>query len=100
MRVILSIDRCPLAPSGIVDAAPIQAIPVLVAPQMAAAPLSTKTTAYDVVLLEDEEDVVANDDTDAGILGQSDVFVVDDSGRVHVSENVLIGDENDVFVAV
>ncbi|KAL4379760.1 hypothetical protein GQ457_02G025090 [Hibiscus cannabinus] len=86
---------CPLAPSSIVDAAPIEAIPVLASPPMVAAPLSAKTTAYDVVLLEDEEDVVANDDTDAGILGQSDVFVVDDSRRVHVSKNVLIGDEND-----
>ncbi|KAK8684241.1 hypothetical protein V6N13_040271 [Hibiscus sabdariffa] len=30
--------------------------------------------------------------------GSADVFAVDASGKIHVSDHVLLGDENDVFV--
>ncbi|KAK8489909.1 hypothetical protein V6N13_024952 [Hibiscus sabdariffa] len=84
----------PSAPSGLVDAAPIRAILVPAAPSslIAVTTLSINANAFAADLVEDVDDEAADGDQ-----GLSDVFAVDDSGRVHVSENVLLGDENDMF---
>ncbi|KAK8684090.1 hypothetical protein V6N13_040127 [Hibiscus sabdariffa] len=66
-------------PSGPADVAPLRAISVSVASlsPIAATPPSANANASVADLVEDAEDV---------------------EGHVHVSENVLLGDENDVFV--
>ncbi|KAK8604231.1 hypothetical protein V6N13_099180 [Hibiscus sabdariffa] len=83
----------PLAPTTFFDVAPLHAVPE---PTPVSSPLAVATTAAS---LDEREDDVVPEDAVVGTDGLNDVFVVDDSGRVHVAESVLLGDEHDIFVS-
>ncbi|KAK8504802.1 hypothetical protein V6N12_063809 [Hibiscus sabdariffa] len=44
------------------------------------------------------EGVVVPTEATVGVAGTNDVFVVDVSSKVHITDNILFGDERDVFV--
>ncbi|KAK8489835.1 hypothetical protein V6N11_013122 [Hibiscus sabdariffa] len=84
---------------GPVDVAPLRAIPISDAPSslIVVTPLSANANASVADLVENAEDVKVHGAAAVGDHDLSDVFNVDDAGCVHVFENVLFGDENDVF---
>ncbi|KAK8510062.1 hypothetical protein V6N13_118599 [Hibiscus sabdariffa] len=91
----------PSAPSGFDDVALLRAVLVPVAPSpITNVHLVVHATASVAILLEDTDDVEVHDEAIDGDHGLSDVFAVDGSGRVHVSENALLADDEDVEVLV
>ncbi|KAK8482832.1 hypothetical protein V6N13_037638 [Hibiscus sabdariffa] len=76
-------------PSGFGDAVPLCATPIT-APRSKAAPATTEEIVADAGI---------NGADAAGLHGLSEVFTIDVSGHVHVSENALLGDEASVFAA-
>ncbi|KAK8486280.1 hypothetical protein V6N11_039693 [Hibiscus sabdariffa] len=83
----------PSAPAAFVDAAPLHAIPD---PMSVSSPLATANADAS---LEEGDDVVVPKEAVVSTGGLNDVFDVDVSGRVHVAESVLVGDEHNVFVS-
>ncbi|KAK8495417.1 hypothetical protein V6N12_044391 [Hibiscus sabdariffa] len=87
-------------PSGFGDAVPLRAAPIT-APRspVHTAHLSGHAKAAPATTEEIAADAGINGADAAGLHGLSEVFVVDVSGHVHVSENALLGDEAGVFAA-
>ncbi|KAL4309054.1 hypothetical protein GQ457_01G015880 [Hibiscus cannabinus] len=89
----------PTTTYGPVDVAPLCAIPISDAPSslIIVTPLSANANAFVANLVENAEDAKVHGATVVGDHDLSDVFAVDDAGCVHVFENDLFCDENDVF---
>ncbi|KAK8972666.1 hypothetical protein V6N11_082595 [Hibiscus sabdariffa] len=87
-------------PSGFGDAVPLRAASIT-APRspVHTAHLSGHAKAAPATTEEIAADAGINGADAAGLHGLSEVFVVDVSGHVHVSENALLGDEAGVFAA-
>ncbi|KAK8658656.1 hypothetical protein V6N13_036859 [Hibiscus sabdariffa] len=87
-------------PSGFGDAVPLRAAPIT-APRspVHAAPLPGHAKATHATTEEIAADAGINGADVVGLHGLSEVFAVDVSGHVHVTENALLGDEAGVFAA-
>ncbi|KAK8672265.1 hypothetical protein V6N13_110638 [Hibiscus sabdariffa] len=81
-------------PSGampIASATPLRSISV---PASIASPLGVATATS----LTAEDGIAAPIEATVGVHGSHDVLAVDGSGKVHITDNILFGDERDVFV--
>ncbi|KAK8639713.1 hypothetical protein V6N13_138083 [Hibiscus sabdariffa] len=87
-------------PSGFGDAVPLCDVPII-APRtlVHAAHLPGHAKATPATTEEIAADAGINGADVTGLYGLSEVFAVDVSGHVHVSENALLGDEAGVFAA-
>ncbi|KAK8596676.1 hypothetical protein V6N12_065156 [Hibiscus sabdariffa] len=83
----------PSAHATFVHTDPLRAVPE---PAKVSSPLAV---ANATTCLDEGEDDVVPKKVVVGTRGLNDVFVVDNSGRLHVAESVLLGDEHDVFVS-
>ncbi|KAK9033384.1 hypothetical protein V6N11_018417 [Hibiscus sabdariffa] len=81
----------PSGPAPFVAATPLRSIPV---PASVASLMGVATATS----LNAEEGVVISTEANVGVDGSHDVSAVDVSGKVHITDNILFGDERDVFV--
>ncbi|KAK8681175.1 hypothetical protein V6N13_053582 [Hibiscus sabdariffa] len=81
----------PSGPAPFVAATPLRSIPVLAS---IASPLGVATATS----LNAEEGVVVSTEATVSVDGSHDVLAVDVSSKVRITDNILFGDERDVFV--
>ncbi|KAK8644651.1 hypothetical protein V6N13_123953 [Hibiscus sabdariffa] len=81
----------PSGPTPFAADTPLRSIPV---PALVASPLGVAT----VTSLNAEVGVAISTEATIGVDGLHDVLAVDVSGKVHITDNILFGDERDVFV--
>ncbi|KAK8485087.1 hypothetical protein V6N13_025815 [Hibiscus sabdariffa] len=70
----------------IASATPIRSVPI---PASVASPLGVATATS----MTAEEGIAAPTEDTVGVHGSHDVFAVDGSGKVHITDNILFGDE-------
>ncbi|KAK8504796.1 hypothetical protein V6N12_063803 [Hibiscus sabdariffa] len=76
----------PSGPASFTAAMPLRSIPV---PASVTSPLGVATATS----LNAEEGVVVPTEATVGVAGTNDVFAVDVSSKVHITDNILFGDE-------